>query len=156
MKGCLSQPLWCCSLHLLSSSSFGQLEDKMVTTDPPLYYTFTSRHQDRLHRELFAFLHLILDWFFFQNHTSIITSIIYILKKKESLGGIVLHIDGGLSSHSFFFLFFFLRSESFWFCYSVNTIEDFLLFYGERERERENVEENLLAKYCKKRSLLVL
>ena len=126
MKGCLSQPLWCCSLHLLSSSSFGQLEDKMVTTDPPLYYTFTSRHQDRLHRELFAFLHLILDWFFFQNHTSIITSIIYI--KKESLSSIVLHIDGGLSSHSFFFSFFFYEKRVILVCYSVNTIEDFLLF----------------------------
>ena len=154
MKGCLSQPLWCCSLHLLSSSSFGQLEDKMVTTDPPLYYTFTSRHQDRLHRELFAFLHLILDWFFFQNHTSIITSIIYIYKKKGEFGWYCFAHRWWFVESFFFSFFLFLRSESFWFCYSVNTIEDFLLFYG--ERERENVEENLLAKYCKKRSLLVL
>ena len=45
-----------------------------------------------------------------------------ILCSKESLSGIVGHIDYGFV-------------ELFWICYSVNTTKVFFIFYGERGRE---------------------
>ena len=62
------------------------------------------------------------------------------------MSGIVFHIDGGFV-------------ELFWFCYSVNTAENFLLFYGWRESlvfgdtvrgGRESVKSERIILYCKK------